>query len=836
MDTKSIPSPLGLLRDRFGFADFREGQEEVIEAILAGDDVLTIMPTGSGKSLCYQLPALALEGVTVVISPLIALMKDQVDALERRRIPAAFINSTLTLEEQRQRIAAVRHGAYKLIYVAPERFRSQMFVEGLTGVAVSLFAVDEAHCVSEWGHDFRPDYLRLKSAIERLGRPRVVALTATATPEVRADIALQLGLREPKLFVTGFDRKNLFLEVIPTAGDNEKLDSILQIIAGIKQKRSQSAAGSDREDPCGIIYAATRNNVEMIAEELRTVGLKIAPYHAGMDDVDRHRVQNEFMSSRISMVAATNAFGMGIDKSNLRFVIHFNIPGSLEAYYQEIGRAGRDGLPSHCSLLWNYADTRTQEFFIESSYPPREVIEDIYQTLLGFGEDEILLTHREIKQLTPSVDSEMSISSALKILEKGGVLERGLDRGAVARITLLPRFMAEMKSTTPALRTRSGSLDDATRLRTRLMDALTLSLESHLGEPRQVDLEELAESLAVDLDSVRRGLRPLVSSGLIHYEAPFRGRGIRLLSRSSFRSIPIPWEELERRAELEHRKLRRMVDYACHPKCSRAFILNYFGESPRHPQCGFCGNCSHAVVEEERSLTPEETLVVRKILSCVARMKGRFGRMRVAQVLSGSRVKQIEALGLDKLSTYGLLSDFSQDTLSDWIDRLVQSGALEIHGEDYPTINLTPFGWEVMQEKATLKLLFPKEVSRVTAAAAARSRRAPVPEAALLKRKKAKGESEAETLAMLREGLSIEEIARRRRLKTPTVTGHIVTLLQAGEPLDVTKLVPASRINLIRKAMKNTPGFSLKSLKAALPAFISFQDIQLVLAMRRRRR
>lgn len=833
--TASTASPLELLRSRFGFSDFREGQEEVIEAVMAGADVLTIMPTGSGKSLCYQLPALAFDGVTLVVSPLIALMKDQVDGLQRRSIPAAFINSTLTLDAQRERIGAARRGAYKLLYIAPERFRSRMFTDGLSGMKVSLFAVDEAHCVSEWGHDFRPDYLRLKPAIENLGRPPVMALTATATPEVRDDISRQLGLRNPRLFVTGFDRKNLFLEVIPTANEEEKFASILSILNELKQKREETKPAEPAPDPSGIIYAATRRNVEKIADALNETGLQAAPYHAGMDDADRQRVQNDFMASRLPLVAATNAFGMGIDKADLRFVIHFDVPGSLEAYYQEIGRAGRDGRHSRCALLWNYADTRTQEFFIDSSYPPRETIQDIHDALLRLQVEEVLLTHKEIKDLAPLAESEMAVASSLKILEKAGVLERGLDRGALARITILPRLLEESKRTTPTLRAGAGKRDELGRLRTRLIDALLLDLGPHPGEARAVDLEELSESLGEDREAVRRGLRALDGAGLIDYEPPFRGRGVKILQRIPFREVPIPWEDLNRRAELEHRKLRRMIDYACHAGCSRTFILNYFGEQSRHAHCGFCGNCSRFAVLEERELTPEETLVARKILSCAARMKGRFGRMRVVQVLTGSRVKQIQALGLDRLSTYGILSELSQETLLDWIDRLIGAGALRVQGTEYPTIHLTPLGRDVMHERVKLRLAFPKEVSSIPeAAVSARSRKQT--SAGLLQQKRVKGESDRESLAMLREGLSIEEIARRRKLRPATITAHVLALIEAGEDINVARLIRPDRVQAIREVLKTHHGFTLKGLKELLPPYISYDDIKLVLTMGRQHR
>ena len=364
--TPTIEEALFALHQHFGFEDFREGQREVIEAILAGHDAVVVMPTGGGKSLCFQLPALMKAGATIVVSPLIALMKDQVDALHARNLPATFINSSLTFEEQKARIAGVRRGEYKLVYVAPERFRSAHFVETLRSIDISLFAIDEAHCISQWGHDFRPDYLRLKTAIEEIGRPQIAALTATATPHVRADIIEQLALRDPRAFVSGFDRPNLAISVVHTQKERDK-------IAHLKRLAASYNGGS------GIIYASTRKAVEQVTARLAQAGLSVIAYHAGMDEQERTRAQNDFMSSRTQMIVATNAFGMGIDKPDIRFVAHYQMPGSIEAYYQEIGRAGRDGLPASCVLFFNYADKRTQDYFIEGSYPPPETIARVYK-------------------------------------------------------------------------------------------------------------------------------------------------------------------------------------------------------------------------------------------------------------------------------------------------------------------------------------------------------------------------------------------------------------------------------------------------------------------------
>jgi ATP-dependent DNA helicase RecQ len=367
----TIASPRDLLKRHFGHREFLEGQQDVISSIIGGDDALVIMPTGGGKSLCYQLPALAKEGLTLVISPLIALMKDQVDALAAKGLQAAFINSSLTSGEIDKRLAQMRNGELKLVYIAPERFKSGRFLDALKDLDISLFALDEAHCLSQWGHDFRPDYLRLKRALKELGQPQVVALTATATPVVREDIKVQLelgrnGRKEPKTFVTGFARHNLTLAVTQVRGKKDKLERIREVV---------SKNGS------GIVYCATRKNVEMVYRELRGEKIKCVAYHGAMDEEKRTKAQTKFMSGRAEVAVATNAFGMGIDRADLRFVMHYDIPGSVEAYYQEAGRAGRDGEAAYCELLFNYADVRTQEFFLDGANPTRAIIESTYSAL-----------------------------------------------------------------------------------------------------------------------------------------------------------------------------------------------------------------------------------------------------------------------------------------------------------------------------------------------------------------------------------------------------------------------------------------------------------------------
>lgn len=347
-----IENARSVLRKYYGYTSFRKGQKKVIENIINGRDTVAIMPTGSGKSICYQIPALLYPGVTLVISPLISLMKDQVDALQEMGIPATYINSTINNYEMQQRLNKVRQGDYKLIYVAPERLRSGQFYQLLQVIEVSLLAIDEAHCVSQWGHDFRPSYLDISKVLRNFSnRPIVAAFTATATPEVRKDIVEQLNLNNPAIYITGFDRENLTFIIRKGINKDEFILDYLK----------------DNHKESGIIYAATRKEVDRIYNLLLKKGYKAGRYHAGLTDEERHQTQENFLFDNIDIVIATNAFGMGIDKSNVRYVIHYNMPKNIEAYYQEAGRAGRDGERSECILLYSPGDNQIQRFLIEQT-------------------------------------------------------------------------------------------------------------------------------------------------------------------------------------------------------------------------------------------------------------------------------------------------------------------------------------------------------------------------------------------------------------------------------------------------------------------------------------
>lgn len=563
---------LELLKIHFNYDFFRPGQEQAIDKILRKENVIVVLPTGGGKSLIFQLTALVLEGVTIVISPLIALMKDQVDSLEKVGIPSTFINSSISPEEASKRLEKAKSGYFKLIYIAPERFYNQIFLAELRNIKVSLFAIDEAHCISQWGHDFRPSYLRLKEAIKLTGSPTVVALTATATPEVREDIIKQLGFNDSSLVITGFSRPNLQFAVIPST-NGQKIENILNFLV------TNPDLGS------GIIYTGTRGKADELVKILIDNDIKAVAYHAGMDANSREWVQERFMGGEAQVVVATNAFGLGINKTDIRFVIHHDLPGTIESYYQEAGRAGRDGLPSFCLLFYNQQDRYLREFFIKGDNPHPKIIIEIYDFLVRRAELEIdyhsslLVTYSEIAQNLSESIPEMAIGTSLKILEREGYINRPNEKSSNS-------FLKTNKPLVEIIELISSKA----KSQKEIIEKLSNKYEAELNDGWDFSAEEVAVTLKVKKDSLIRVIKKMAENDWFIYKPPFRGTEIKLLKLVEPEDLQLNFKALEEKASRSYEKLDEMEGYVYHAGCRQEYILNYFGDKEAKA-CGKCDSC-----------------------------------------------------------------------------------------------------------------------------------------------------------------------------------------------------------------------------------------------------
>ena len=574
------------LKDIFGYDAFRPGQQEVVEALLAGRDVLAVMPTGAGKSICYQLPALLLPGITVVVSPLISLMQDQVQALIQMGVRAAYINSSLTENQCRKALANACDGMYKIVYVAPERLLTPGFLRFSHSVQISLLCVDEAHCVSQWGQDFRPSYLQIRQFVDQLNqRPPVGAFTATATQRVKDDIRQLLALRQPLELTTGFDRPNLFFEV-QRMEEREKFPCLLAYL-------------NDRPQATGIVYCSTRKKVDEVYEKLDGQNIPVARYHAGMPPEERQRSQEAFLFDQVRVMVATNAFGMGIDKPDVRFVAHYTMCDSLESYYQEAGRAGRDGVRSYALLLTSPDDGGRIIKRFEQEFPPLEKIKDIYEKVcsylqigIGDGAEASFLFNIHDFCAREHLYSG-TVQSALKLLQQNGYMTLTDAQENPARI-----MFCVSRDDLYRIRVQRDELDHFIRTLLRLYNGV-------FTEFRQIDEGEIATWSGYTVERVKELLKRLWQLRVIRYvpsnRSPILFMNEERLPRADLYISP---DTYKRRQELMRERFEHMLDYAANEtRCRSAVLEAYFGEGDPAP-CGVCDICLARRRARQMSQTP----------------------------------------------------------------------------------------------------------------------------------------------------------------------------------------------------------------------------------------
>lgn len=861
-------NPLVALKKYFGYDSFRQNQLEIIEAIMEGNNVLAVLPTGAGKSLCYQIPALTAKNFSIVISPLIALMKDQVDSLNRGEEIAAFINSSQTFSESEEIFQKLLYGKIKILYVAPERLSNFDFAERIKKLQPSYLFIDEAHCISEWGHNFRPSYRKINEFAEYISIKNISSFTATATPEVVQDIVTQLGLKNPKFFIRGFERENLELNVFVTKKKKEKC---LELISQFKTP--------------AIIYTSSRKMAEDVSEFLNFNRVPCAFYHAGMTSFERKRIQEEFINDKTKVIAATNAFGMGIDKKDIRLIIHYNTPGSIENYYQEIGRAGRDGKTSFVFLLHDDEDINIQNYFLVNSHPDKQMIENIYDAICdynkipvgSFDDKEIPLNMEYISAVAKKKISKGLLHSSLKFLEEGGYIKliSEFDRKPQLQIIVGKNKLKDfIKSTS----------------NTTVKELVVHLLRNYGGEifinRIKVSSSELSSQLNISAEEIEEALIILENLGFIIYKKPPADENALLITpRVEARHLRLNYKKLNESFLHLQKKIDSMVDYAFTKNCRFKFILNYFGEDTSTYSCGKCDSCKGSYQSSELNSGYMQEIILKTLflLNEVSPEK------KIISIVSGEQ----SAGQSNTIATFGACSNYSNEEIKQSIHELISKSLIAKKHNNKKYLQITATGKNFLMQSGiigneneleqnyesnlelfnllrevrtkaakkflqTAYLICPDEILRDVAQQRPRSRRDLLNISGFTERmfnkigndflevlvnfSSSKDDSAdtntnqkqlpsniTETLNLLEKKYSLKDISAVRQLSEAVISMQIETILEYDSLLDISHLYNDNQLDLILKEIKK--GFvDLKDLKNRLPKEISYPLIRIAVA------
>jgi len=626
------------LKKYFGFENFRSGQQEIIDTILDSKNVLAVLPTGAGKSLCYQIPSLMAENFSIVISPLIALMKDQVDSLNKREEVAAFINSTMDFNESEQVLQKIAFGKIKLLYIAPEKLESIKFAERIKSLNPSYLFVDEAHCISEWGHNFRPSYIKIKDFISYTSIKKVAAFTATATPEVVKDIVTQLQFNEPQIFVKGFERENLHINVLFPKNKKQKCLELL--------RQNKGSA---------IIYTATRKNAEEVTEFLNLHRYNCHFYHAGLQPPIRRKIHDEFSNGEINIIAATNAFGMGIDKKDIRLIIHYDTTGSVENYYQEIGRAGRDGKTSYTYLLYDDRDISIHNFFIKNSHPNKQIIQTIYKAICDYNsvavdsktQKELIVDPEYISNYAGTSISKGLLHASLKYLERAGYLRQ------------VSEF--EKKDSISFTMEKSRLKQFVIRANNDEFKNIILLLLREFGSAlftgsKSIQAAKLASSLSIPVPALYDNLTTLDNLGIISFQKAIEKETIQLAApRAADDKLILNYKMINESYINAQRKLNLITEFAYTKKCRFNFILNYFGEQLDDYRCEKCDNC----LAGERITDSTVEYISEIIIRTLDEAEKPIDENALINILQGNKLKE----SFEKFREFGTCANFDKDDI-----------------------------------------------------------------------------------------------------------------------------------------------------------------------------